>query len=41
MFIYDIDFRMNKLKGVANQLSWFYLAYLHAVTTFCYPDPFT
>ncbi len=32
---------MKLLRGVNKQLSWFYLAYLHAITTYCYSDPFT
>ncbi|XP_065660131.1 uncharacterized protein LOC136084024 [Hydra vulgaris] len=40
-FAYNIDDRLCELRGPANQVSWVYLALLHAMTSSSLPDPFT
>lgn len=40
-FRYDVDDRLGQLKPGETQTGWFYLAYLHAVTSSFIPDPLT
>lgn len=40
-FVYDIDNRCQQLKARGGFSAWFYLAHLHAVTSYPLPDPFT
>lgn len=39
--IYSIDNLLCRLKGNGRAESNLYLAYLHAITSYCHPDPFT
>lgn len=40
-FRYDVDVRLGQLKAGETQTGWFYLAYLHAITSSFIPDPLT
>ncbi|THY36728.1 hypothetical protein D6D01_00185 [Aureobasidium pullulans] len=40
-FVYTLDRHLRKLRGAQDTLALLYQAYLHAVTSFCLPDPFT
>ncbi|KAG9764117.1 hypothetical protein KCU73_g1100, partial [Aureobasidium melanogenum] len=40
-FVYSLDRHLRKLRGAQDTLALLYQAYLHAVTSFCLPDPFT
>ncbi|KEQ74499.1 hypothetical protein M436DRAFT_34467, partial [Aureobasidium namibiae CBS 147.97] len=40
-FVYRLNRHLRKLQGAQDLLGHLYLAYLHAVTSFCLPDPFT
>ncbi|KAG9762013.1 hypothetical protein KCU73_g2114, partial [Aureobasidium melanogenum] len=40
-FVYSLDRHLRKLRGAQDTLSLLYQAYLHAITSFCLPDPFT
>ncbi len=36
-----MDARLKQLKSGDSRAGWLYLAYLHALTNFSIPDPFT
>ncbi|KAI5254025.1 hypothetical protein E4T42_02630 [Aureobasidium subglaciale] len=40
-FVYSIDRHLRKLRGQQDVLGTLYKAYLHAITSFALPDPFT
>jgi hypothetical protein len=40
-FVYTLNRHLRKLQGAQDLLGHLYQAYLHAVTSFCLPDPFT
>ncbi|KAG9663822.1 hypothetical protein KCU64_g1072, partial [Aureobasidium melanogenum] len=40
-FVYTLDRHLRKLRGAQDLLGHLYQAYLHAITSFCLPDPFT
>ncbi|KAG9514191.1 hypothetical protein KCV07_g8292, partial [Aureobasidium melanogenum] len=40
-FVYSLDRHLRKLRGAQDTLALLYQAYLHALTSFCLPDPFT
>lgn len=39
-FVYKLDRHLRKLRGAQDLLGHLYQTYLHAVTSFCLPDPF-
>jgi hypothetical protein len=40
-FVYTLNRHLRKLQGAQDLLGHLFQAYLHAVTSFCLPDPFT
>ncbi|KAG9960476.1 hypothetical protein KCU61_g6491, partial [Aureobasidium melanogenum] len=40
-FVYSLDRHLRKLRSAQDTLALLYQAYLHAVTSFCLPDPLT
>ncbi|KAI4721480.1 hypothetical protein E4T48_02363 [Aureobasidium sp. EXF-10727] len=40
-FVYSLDRHLRKLRGAQDTLALLYQAYLHALTSFCLPDPLT
>lgn len=40
-FVYTLNRHLRKVQGAQDLLGHLYQAYLHAVTSFCLPDPFT
>jgi hypothetical protein len=41
LLVYSLDRHLRKLRGTQDPLALLYQAYLHALTSFCLPDPFT